>query len=657
MSKKTKKRATGTEEAVWSSPATVWEEYQNGVKYKGNIGTKGLYEQNRINERFYAGDQWHGASVGSDRPLVRYNVIKRIGDYKQAVIGAAPVTVNYSADGVPNTVALQGEVKRLRDAAAVTPFADMPSLLSAADVQSTEGDAVPTGEEINLVMSAMSDYFRVTAERVQLDDKRERVLRNAYTSGTGVLYTYWDEAVRTGLYADENRKTPIAGDIACEVLDIENVYFGDPNRDDVQSQPFIIIAQRKSVAELKREATANGRPAEEIEAITADKDTSYMAGELANDGEPEGSEKLTVLTKFYKEYSDNGQDFSIWAVKTTENATIREAWDTNVRLYPLATFLWERRRNSAYGDSEVTYLIPNQIAINRMITASVWAVMMMGIPIMVVNTDIIPEKITNEPGQILQVQGSDADVQGAVRFVNPPNFSPSFANNVEQMISQTLTQSGANDAALGDVRPDNTSAIIAVREAATMPLQVMQNRFYTFIEDVARIWAEFWVCHYGKRALKVTEETGTWYLPFDGARYRDLLISVKIDVGASTLWSEAQSIATLDSLFERGVIDVVQYLSRLPRGTVPNVDGLIREMREANMQAAAATLPAAGGGIPQVDANGTDGMTEADVLSALPDSALETLKGMPNNVKSKILSAGMQAAQNAPANAPTGQLL
>ena len=45
---------------------------------------------------------------------------------------------------------------------------------------------------------------------------------------------------------------------------------------------------------------------------------------------------------------------------------------------------------------------------------------------------------------------------------------------VQQMIAQTLTQSGANNAALGDVRPENTSAIIAVREAATMPLQMLK---------------------------------------------------------------------------------------------------------------------------------------------------------------------------------------
>ena len=116
----------------------------------------------------------------------------------------------------------------------------------------------------------------------------------------------------------------------------------------------------------------------------------------------------------------------------------------------------------------------------------------MGMPIMIVNGDIITQPITNEPGQILKVFGGVADVQMAARYLNPPNFSPNFDNNISSLIANTLTQSGANDSALGDVNPENTSAIIAVREAATMPMQTVQNRFYAFLEELARIWAEFW---------------------------------------------------------------------------------------------------------------------------------------------------------------------
>ena len=89
---------------------------------------------------------------------------------------------------------------------------------------------------------------------------------------------------------------------------------------------------------------------------------------------------------------------------------------------------------------------------------------------------------------------------------------------------------------------------------------------------------------YGKRMLKVQDDSGTWYMPFNGDRYKDLIISTKIDVGASTLWSESQNIITLGNLYDRQIIDAVQYLSRLPKGIIPNLDKLIDEIK-SRMQA------------------------------------------------------------------------
>ena len=597
----------------WYESEQIFDEYEQGIAYKAGLGRRGLYEQNRVNERFMVGDQWHGARTGSDRPLVRHNVIKRIGDYKMAVVSANPVAVNYSADGVPNTLDLRDEVRRARDEYAASD--------TIAEIHAEE--ALPTTKEINLVMSALSDYFRVTAERVKLDDLKEQALRNAYVTGTGVLYTYWDDTVKTGLYADDTRSQPIKGDIACEVLDIENVYFGDPSCDDIQKQPYIILVQRKRVDEVKRMARANHRPPDEIEAIRADSDNGKQAGEYGL-YEQNNANRTLLLTKLYKEYGDDGS-YVIKAVQVCRGVTVRKPWDIGVRLYPLAVFRWERRRNCAYGESEITYLIPNQIAINRMITASVWAVMMMGMPMLIVNGDIIQQPITNEPGQIVKVFGGINDVQMSMRYLNPPNFSPNFDNNIASLIANTLTQSGANDSALGDVNPENTSAIIAVREAATMPMQTVQNRFYSFVEDVARIWAEFWVSLYGDRHLKIEENGSTWYLPFSSKRYHDLLICARVDVGASTLWSESQSIRTLDNLFDRKVIDVVQYLTRLPKGTVPDVNGLIREMQQANEAVATQPSPT----------------RPEDVLADLDPESRATFDALPPEQQQMMLQQAM----------------
>lgn len=591
-------------ERIETSPGGVFAEYTAGANYKSSLGSRGMYEQNKINERFYAGDQWHGAQCGTDRPLVRHNVIKRIGDYKTAIVGASPVTVNYTADGVPNTVGLREKADTIRRE--VTMSGQMPMIEDSA-------------EEITVMTNALSDYFRTTAERLKFDDLRQEVLRKSYISGTGVLYTWWDDRIETGLYADEGQTQPIKGDIKSAVIDIENVYFGDPNQPEIQEQPWIIISQRRSVAELRREARRNRRPSEEIARIVPDRNTSYQSGDRA-ENEPEGSQKTVCLTKLYKVWDKEGDGYRIKAVKVTETATIRPEWDLNLRLYPLAKFEWERRASCAYGDSEITWLVPNQIAINRMLTASVWACMMMGMPIMVVNGDIITQPVTNDPAQIIKINGGVDDVQTAIRYVQPPSFGAQFDSLTSSLIQGTLTQAGANDAALGDVRPDNTSAIIAVREAATMPLQSAQNRFYSFCEDVARIWADFWVHMYGVRSLKIEDSSGTWYMPFDGEKYKNLLLSVRVDVGAAGLWSEIQSVQTLDNLLERQIIDVVQYLERMPKGVIPDLQGLLKDIKSA--QEAEADIP-------------------ENVLNALTPEERAMYDSLPPEIQSQMMATAL----------------
>lgn len=543
-------------DAAWSDPGRVFEEYRAGVRYKAALGEKGLYRQSEINERFFAGDQWHGAACGSERPLVRHNLIRRIGDYKLAVVGAGPLSVRFSADGMPDTVAARERVRTLRrdTAAGLSPL-------------------MTPQEASQLTLSALSDYFKVTAERVGLDSLCGRVLKNAYCSGTGVLYTYWDDTVPTGLYADEGRTAPLSGDLACEVLDIGQVYFGDPTEEEVQRQPYILVAQRRPVSELRRLARRYGCSADEADAIRPDRDG------MPPEGEPEEAGKALLLTKFYKDYAEDGTAV-LKAVQVCRGVTVRPSWELGLRLYPLAVFRWDTRPDCAYGDSEITWLIPNQIAVNRMLTASVWAMLMQGMPTLLVNGDVVSQPVTNDPGQVIRVFGTGEDVSSALRYVEPPSLSPSMTTAINGLIADTLSQSGATAAALGDVTPDNTSAIVAVREAAMLPLQTVQRQYHAFYEELARIWAEFWVCAYGVRPLRIEDEWGAWYLPFDGDACRDLLIRTRVDVGASNLWSESQSIVTLDNLLARGVITPRQYLTRLPKGTVPDVEGLLRELRD-----------------------------------------------------------------------------
>ncbi len=518
-----------------SEPKIIFNEYLKGVNFKESLGAKGLYEQTRINERFYVGDQWYGAKCGNDRPLVRYNIIKRIGDYKMSQIVSAPVSVKYSANGIAANMQTKNHINLKK------------TQLSQNKNEGFTGKL--DSDEINLIMSVMDDYRASTAHRIGLDSLLVTALKKAFISGTGMIYTYWDKGVNTH----------ISGDINCEVLDIENVFFADPYNTNLQEQPYIIIASRKDLRAVIRELGRNKDGAKNIKADS--------------DG------RVLILTKFYKQYFPDGK-YTVRCVVTTENSIIREDFDTHLTRYPLAAIGWEERGGLIYGQSEITYLIPNQIAINRMITANVWAAMTMGMPMMVVNGDTVSGEITNDPGQIIKVFGTNEDVAGAVKYITPPDFCSDFGSNINDLISNTLTQSGANEVALGDSRADNATALITLMDAATLPLQLLRRKYHSFISEIALIWADFWFTQYGNRSLCVEDENGIWYLPFDAKRYKDVSVSARVSAADTTKLSETEALNTLTMLYEKGVIDKKQYVKRLPDRLIPDKESILLEIKE-----------------------------------------------------------------------------
>ena len=64
----------------------IFSEYEQGNNYKSSVGKLGIFEQTKMNERFFVGDQWYGAQCGNERPLVRQNIIKRIGYFAPPIV-------------------------------------------------------------------------------------------------------------------------------------------------------------------------------------------------------------------------------------------------------------------------------------------------------------------------------------------------------------------------------------------------------------------------------------------------------------------------------------------------------------------------------------------------------------------------------------------
>ncbi len=523
----------------------IFAEYEKGTAFKAALGKKGIYEQARTNERFFIGDQWYGAKCGNERPLVRHNIIRRIGDYKISSLLMPQIGIEYHAAGVPLTKHSKEKLQAVRQDFAMGNVTDPTTL-------DKEGETA-------LITNALSLHAKAVAGRVGLTSLLEQALRNAYISGTGIIYSYWDCDADTGLHTAKG-SLPVKGELACCCLKVENVCFGDPFNHSIEAQPYIIISSKLSTQSALFRAKRFG----------AGDFTLGRIRECERDG------KITVLTRLYKKRMPDG--IHIMARQVCRGGVLRDEWDTLLHKYPLAKFCWDRRGDLAYGESEVTYLIPNQIAINRMITANVWAGMAMGMPIMVVNGDSVPEQITNDPGQIIKIYGSNEDVAGAVRYVSPPDFAEKFQGSVDSLIKNTMNQSGATEAALGEMDANNATAIQRLNTAASQPMEVMRKRYHAFLEELSLIWADFWMTHYGNRNISIEDENGLWYLPFSAARYKDMTLYARVTKSTDT--DKDKLLDILGRLYEKGDITPRQYIESLPQEVMGSKRELLYGLKE-----------------------------------------------------------------------------
>jgi hypothetical protein len=157
-----------------------------------------------------------------------------------------------------------------------------------------------------------------------------------------------------------------------------------------------------------------------------------------------------------------------------------------------------------------------------------------------------------------------------------------LTNLVEQAMKLTIEALGANDVLLGNVKPDNTSAIVQVTEQASIPLLNQKTSLYDFVEQIAEIWFEFIRTKYGNipRTFTYEEDGMNKTIEFNAGVLLDKIIKPKIEIGPSNWFSENKVVETLDNLFKAGILDVIQYVERQPEGRIPDRDKLLDELRQ-----------------------------------------------------------------------------
>lgn len=512
-----------------SKTTKAWRQYEAGCDYKRRIG---LYETVRLNERFLRGDQWKGSEGDLPRPV--FNILRRIVDYMVCTVFSKKVAISYTDEDLPYT----------------------------AD----EGKA----DSMRMAIKLLSQNAAFRWERSKMDKIMHRALYDAAISGDGVVYSYFDP--------DAHSAQPYKGDIVTENVDNVNLFVADVNKADIQSQEYIILAGRQSVLSLRYEAVKNGMSrADADRLIVSDEDTSLGAGDMSM-WELEGDadeRKATYLIKFWRE---NGK---VCFEKSLKNCVIRRV-KTDCRLYPVAYFNWYPTKNSFHGTSPITGLIPNQKFINRGYAMVMKHMTDTAFSKVVYDKTRIPEW-TNEVGEAIAAVGA-TNVSDAVSIIEPGKLEEGYMELLSNSISTTKEIMGATEAALGNLNPTNTSAILAIQEASKVPLLQIKDNVSGFAEDIANIWADMMCAYYPPERLVPYLENGEIIAgSADFSILRGTLMEAHVEISDPERFSVAYNQSILDRLLDGGYISFTEYLERLPQGIIIDRDELIAKRKLAEI--------------------------------------------------------------------------
>ena len=518
----------------------IWKRFEKGYAFNENIG---LYDQVTVNENFFIGNQWEGVEANG-LPTPTYNMFKRVINFQVSTITSDNLVIR----AIP-----------------------MPSTSRLAM------------KELERIAEIVSQQFAAIVKRNRLVAKNREFLRNAAVTGDGCMHFYFDPTIENG--------QDVKGEIVAEIIDNLRVMFGNPNCRDVQRQPFIIIYRREMVDEVQYRAEqykeAGFCDIEDIESIKPDSDKFQNKYDNFTD------DKVTVVTYYFR----NRDTGTIWCIEATEQGILREAYDTEYTLYPLIWINWDYIRDCYHGQAMVTGLLANQKFVNKMFALVGISLLTTAFPKVIYDRN----RITRWDGSVGTAVGVQGNVTDVAKVLDGASISPQIAQFIELSFDKTHSLLGASDVAMGDSRPDNTSAIIALQRAANTPMELTKQNDHQCLEDAGRIWIDIMSVRYGIRMVEMSmdiDKAGeqplgmnlpqqTFTQPFDFSTLKEIPLTIEQEVGASSYWSEMASMQTLDNLLMNQLITPEQYIERLPNGYINKKQELLDDFRAAAVAAQA----------------------------------------------------------------------
>lgn len=566
----------------------AWQYYQAGINYNNRLEPN-YYDDIDINLDFFRGQQWRGleGDTEDDLPHPVLNFVRRFITFFVASLTTSNLKIHLS-----------------------------PYLQSSAN---TEG---MTNEQLTEMVNGHIEFL---LEKFKMEYRLREACFDAAITGDACAHFYFDPSIKP--YGAESGETQ--GEIVMEIVDGANIMFGNPNNQDKESQPYILVTGRDTIASLRKEAIDNGMEEFDADAIVADSEYQYQAGDNAtieNEDVEEFGKALFIYC--YKRDPETG---TINVSKSTMNAVIFEEVETEMTKYPIAWLNWEKQKNTYHGVSVASSLINTNIFINQMAAMVMYHLLMSAFPKIAYDANLLPDGVDNRVGRSIAVDNMDnRPMNTIIDQIQPAVMSTQIIDALDTIVGLFKETAGISDASLGNVaNPKNTSALIAVQEATAVPLANVAANMSEWMESIGEILVDMMATYYGVRPLVMKHDDGRVLHEFDFSQLKSIWLNVACNVGETTKYSEITAIQTLSNLLNGKYIDFIQFLKRIPDGYLPDKESLIDEieMKMAQAQQMQRQPPAPEQSAPQ----------QPNPLAALSEEELAVFNQQPPEVQQQLL--------------------
>ena len=536
------------------SVTTLWEMYRKGIDYQNNTRMR-----NNIPRYidYYEGKQWSSkVTKGTESmPRCQVNFIKPICRNKKANILSVPYRLKFSSIN---------------------------------------------NKEKSLVFTRFAEYQQ---KAMGMDELDSQAIDSGIKTGTYIYHFYWDKDA-TNVITGKN-----GGAVSCELLDPLDVFFANPNEPNEQRQKWILVKSRVDAEALKAIADDDV----DVDAIEHDEQDENVY-ELE---EQDGSNLVTLLTRYFRY---DGEVYCERAIKNTvinkpfritpdleqaekdirEKEDIPEIPQTDTKskkklkatLYPIVVGQYEPRNKCIYGLSEVEGIIPNQQAVNQIVSMQSYNVTMNSwSPWKVTPKALNGQKISNDPGQVL----IDYDPSGqGISKIKSEGFSTAPTTIAESIISLTRNACGSNEVTNGEVLGANMSgsAIAQLQAQASLPTEELRQRFWRVKIKCGKVLAQFFLLFYKEEDFvyiedqdpTATEQVGTFNVS-DYEGMTPFSFDVQVEATGGSRATTASDIQMLETMFNRGAITALTFAKLYPEDAIANKTEITRALEaEQNNQ-------------------------------------------------------------------------